>query len=285
MKLIMESWRGYLGESDDSKKELTSDEFVLFLFSKELNDLLLENLLNEGEYSLETKIKKLMKKYAIPFGIAAAILAGTGVKGAADIAQNIYNQPAQSTQQVKKSKSPFASQLPPGYSDLSDQQGIEKAWKAFDKKGYEGAPVSGALPTTKGRKAYIHVPASKIDPGDVLPMSLMTAGDYRKFIEDQFMTDNPRDIVYLKRMVYGTPSKWLSGSGNSNFKFVEGHPVLPPEWSITRDVFARVMGEKLDMLEAYVEEDPANREKVASKLGIDQSQLESYFHKQRFEIK
>jgi len=288
MKLIMESWRGYVAEGAGSKKELTSDEFVLFLFSKELNDLLLENLLSEGEYSLETKIKKLMKKHAIPFALAAAIVTSVGIKGASDVVQNVFNQSDQEEQsiyQTEKPSRPSDFQLPPGYSDLSNQQGMEKAWEGFGEKDYVGAPVSGALPTVKGMKRYIYIPAGKIDDAAVLPMSLMTAGDYRKFIEGMFMTDNPKDIVYLKKMVYGTPSKWLSGSGNSNFKFVQGHPVLPPEWSITRDVFAKAMGEKLDMLEAYIGEDPANREKVAIQLGIDQAQLEAYFTKQRQQIK
>ena len=292
MKKIMESWKGFLKENRSLKEaaEVISDEDILLLFSKEMDTVLLEDFLrqlNEGEFSLETKIKKLAKKYAIPLGMAASMLAGTGAYQGAKIGHDIMN-PAGQEQSIGYEKDAekdwTRSALPPGYSDLDNTSAIEKAWKGLAGKNLSAAPVSGGYPTPRGVKPYIYIPADQIDSGDVMPMSLMTAGDYRKFIESMFSIENPNSIVHLKRMIYGTTSKWLSGTGESDIKFVDGHPVLPPEWSIARDLFAERMGERLSAVEAALQDNPQSRDMIADKLNIHPDQLEAFISKKRLEI-
>ena len=292
MKKIMESWKGFLKENRSLKEaaEVISDEDILLLFSKEIDQLLLENFLrqlNEGEFSLETKIKKLAKKYAIPLAMASSMLAGTGVYQGAKIGHDIMN-PAGQEQSIGYEKDVekdwTRSALPPGYSNLGNTSAIEKAWESLEGKNFKGAPVSGGYPTPSGLKPYIYIPAEQIDSGDVMPMSLMTAGDYRKFIEGTFSIENSNSIIHLRRMVYGTTSKWLSGTGKSDFKFVDGNPVLPPEWSIARDVFAERMGERLDAISAHLVDSPDSRDMIADKLNVNPDQIEAFISKKRLEI-
>lgn len=292
MKKIMESWKGFLKENRSLKEasEVISDEDLLLLFSKEMDDLLLEDFLrrlNEGEFSLGARIKKLAKKNAIPLAMAASILGGTGAYQGAKVGHNIMNPAGQEQTigyEIAPEKDWARAPLPPGYSNLSNSSSIKKAWEDLMGKRFLRAPVDGGLPTPKGVKAYIYIPAEQLGASEVMPMSLMTAGEYRKFIEESFSIENSRNIVHLKRMIYGTTSKWLSGTGGSNFKFVDGHPVLPPEWSIARDIFVERMGKRLDAISMHLENNPDSRDMIADKLSIHPDQIEAYISKKRFEI-
>lgn len=259
MKLLMENWRHYLTE-----EQQLSDEFLEFLFSDRISAFMSDSTLNEVE-SLETKAKRLAKKYGVPFAIAMGILTGAaGSKVVGDM-QSPANDP-EIVQQIEK-PSPRSS-LPPGYSDLTNLQAMEKAWETIDGKQHQAAPVSGGYPTAQGMMPFTYVPAVELSGGDILPMSLMTADEYRAFILDKLESGNPQEVVYLKNMVYGDTAKWLSGTGESDFRVTNGLPVLPPEWSIAHDVFASEVEDRINKVVEYLQENPDHREAVAMELNL-----------------
>lgn len=129
-----------------------------------------------------------------------------------------------------------AVMLPDGYASLSNTAAIEKAWLGMSEKPCRLAPVSGGYPSAAGYRPFIHIPYETLMDDDVLPLSLMTVDDYRAKLETQLKTGGERELLYLERMVYGDTAKWMSGTNDADFRFVDGLPLLPPEWSIAHEL-------------------------------------------------
>ena len=265
MQQLMENWRHFLNESPEDYDA----EFIAFLYSDRVNALMRDPSLNEAE-SLEMKAKRLGKKYGIPIALAFSLLSG----GTASSLHQAYMDATGGPEQTQQMEVPGVSQadLPPGYSDLSNTEAMEKAWQVMDAKFAQAgdkAPVEGGYPTIEGYKAFVYIPAQSLDGGDILPMSLMTADEYRAFIVDLLEEGDPGDVERLQKMVFGSTGKWLSGADGKDFRVSDtGYPILPPEWSIAHDVLATDMEDRINNVFDYVQANPDLADAVAAEMGL-----------------
>ena len=267
MQQLMENWRHFLNENEGP--ESYDAEFIAFLYSDRVNALMQDPSLNEVE-SLEMKAKRLGKKYGIPIALALSLLGGATGQTLTNAYLDAVGPPEQ-TQQMEVPRAGPAD-LPPGYSDLSNEEAIEKAWQAMDEifaQAGSKAPVEGGYPTIEGYKAFVYIPAGSIDGGDILPMSLMTADEYRAFIVNLLEDGNDADVERLQKMVFGTTAKWLSGTDGKDFRVSDtGYPILPPEWSIAHDVLATDMEQRIVNVSNFVEENPDQADAIAWEMGL-----------------
>ena len=265
----MDNWRYFLVENS----EANDDKFIAFLYSDRVNALMKDSTLNEVE-SLEHKAKRLGKKYGIPIALAFSLLGGaTG-----QTLTSAYLDAVRPPEQAQQMEVPRASRadLPPGYSDLSNIDAMEKAWQEMDEKFAQfgdTAPVSGGYPTVDGMKSFVYIPADALGGDDILPMSLMTADEYRAFIVSLLEEGGEADVERLRKMVFGTTAKWLSGTGEKSFRVTNtGYPILPPEWTIAHDVLAVDIEERILNVADYVAENPDLADAVAWEMGLENAE-------------
>ena len=267
MQQLMENWRHFLNEKEG--QEDYDAEFLAFLYSDRVNALMRDPSLNEVE-SLEMKAKRLGKKYGIPIALALSILSG-GTAQTLGSAYLDYMSPPEQAQQMEVPRA-SRSNLPPGYSDLTNADAMEKAWQEMDKKFAQfgdAAPVEGGYPTVDGFKAFVHIPADGISGDDILPMSLMTADEYRAFIVQLLEEGSDADVERLQKMVFGSTAKWLSGTGDKDFRVSNtGYPILPPEWSVAHDVLSTDMEQRIYKVMDFVETNPDLADAVAAEMGL-----------------
>ena len=267
MQQLMENWRHFLNEKEG--QEDYDAEFLAFLYSDRVNALMRDPSLNEVE-SLEMKAKRLGKKYGIPIALALSILSG-GTAQTLGSAYLDYMSPPEQAQQMEVPRA-SPSNLPPGYSDLTNADAMEKAWQEMDKKFAQfgdAAPVEGGYPTVDGFKAFVHIPADGISGDDILPMSLMTADEYRAFIVELLEEGSDADVERLQKMVFGSTAKWLSGTGDKDFRVSNtGYPILPPEWSVAHNVLATDMEQRIFNVLDYVEANPEMADAVAQEMNL-----------------
>jgi len=267
MQQLMENWRHFLDENESP--EDYDAEFLAFLYSDRVNALMKDPSLNEAE-SLEMKAKRLGKKYGIPIALALSLLGGATGQTLTNAYLDAVGPPEQ-TQQMEVPRAGPAD-LPPGYSDLSNTDAMEKAWQAMDEKFAQSgdkAPVKGGYPTIEGYKSFVYIPAEGIDGEDILPMSLMTADEYKAFIVNLLEEGGSGDVERLKNMVFGTTAKWLSGSDGKDFRVSDtGYPILPPEWSVAHDVLSTDMEQRIYKVMDFVETNPDLADAVAAEMGL-----------------
>ena len=121
-------------------------------------------------------------------------------------------------------------------------------------------------------------------PSTILPMSLMTAQRYREMIEAR-VERSPRELIYLKDMIFGDTGKWASGTGNEQFRIEGNSALLPPEWSIAHEVYANVVEARLRDIEGYVKSNPDAQQEIFQKLGVqDEAQFREFLNDQLFKI-
>ncbi len=284
---LTNEWRKYLNESPVKDSEI-SDEILAFLFSDEISKLLQDETLNEG---LLARAKAIAKKYGIPVALATSILTGAvGGKQFADI-QNARNADAAAEQEAEPdpgSYQYYRGEKPPGYADLSNRESIEKAWTDIESLARARAPVSGHAPTMIDGNvrslSFAYIPASELSPDTILPMSLMTAADYASMLESR-LQEGDKEVMYLKRMIFGDTGKWASGTGQEVWK-IEGNTVLlPPEWTIAHKVYADAVEERLVAVADYVRDNPQHHEEIFQQLGVESdTQFYEWFNDQMFKI-
>ena len=280
MQQLMENWRHFLNEEEG--QEDYDAEFLAFLYSDRVNALMRDPSLNEVE-SLEMKAKRLGKKYGIPIALALSILSG-GTAQTLGSAYLDYMSPPEQAQQMEVPRASRAD-LPPGYSDLTNADAMEKAWQEMDKKFAQfgdAAPVEGGYPTVDGFKAFVHIPADGISGDDILPMSLMTADEYKSFIVQLLEEGSDADVERLQKMVFGTTAKWLSGTGDKDFRVSNtGYPILPPEWSVAHNVLATDMEQRIYSVLDYVEANPELADAVAQEMNLQSAdQIQDHMYGQ-----
>ena len=119
----------------------------------------------------------------------------------------------------------------------------------------------------------------------VLPMSLMTAQEYREMLEAR-LARSPQELMYLKQMIFGDTGKWASGTGEEHFKIEGGNALLPPEWSIAHEVYANAVETRLTDLLDYVETaEPEASQEVFQQLGVqDKDQFYEFIRDQMYKI-
>ena len=280
MKLLLENWRRYLTEEEAPGGY--DAEFIAFLYSDRVNALMRDPTLNEVE-SLENKAKRLGKKYGIPIALAFSLLGGATGQQLTSAYLDATRPPEQS-QQMEVPRASRAD-LPPGYSDLTNADAMEKAWQEMDKKFAQfgdAAPVKGGYPTVDGFKAFVHIPADGISGDDILPMSLMTADEYRAFIIQLLEEGSDADVERLQKMVFGSTAKWLSGTGDKDFRVSNtGYPILPPEWSVAHNVLATDMEQRIYSVLDYVEANPELADAVAQEMNLQSAdQIQDHMYGQ-----
>ena len=285
-ELIMENWRQFMTEADSDP-----DDILKVLFSAELNSLFKEGL-NEVE-SLETKMKSYSKraqfyakKYGIPLALATSVLAGGAV---GPRIADVDASPSKITwgMQAQKEDPSLAAAMQrlaatghTGYQDLSNEEAMEKAWEAYSDTDWEYTPKSiGGYPVTtgKGRHTkvqnvkFVYVPADKIEDQDVLPLSLQTAAEYRQQLQGDLEDHPAQSMLRLKDTVFGSLGQWQTGTAEEGpVKFHEGHPILPPAWSIAYDVYTSTLeGRIIDLIVVMDSDNPTAIEMVVSSLGAD----------------
>jgi len=270
---LTNEWRRFLQESPVTSNEL-SDEALALLFSDEISKILEDGTLHEG---LKDRARSLAKKYGLPLTVATALLTG-GLSGAklADIhnAKLAADQSAQTSEPDPGSMAYYRSGKPPGYSDLSNRESIEKAWQDIESIPRARAPVSGTAPVLMGGElrvlGFSYIPAQNLSPDTILPMSLMTAQDYASMLQSR-LNERPQELIYLKNMIFGDTGKWASGVGNELYKVEGNHALLPPEWSIAHEVYATAVEERLISLTDYVRENPDLADEIYQPLGVSDS--------------
>lgn len=282
------NWRSFLAESPTPKEGL-SDEVLQLIFSDEISKILSSEAVNEG---LRDRAIVLAKKYGIPITLALGVLTGTvGGSKLADI-QNSKNAEAAASQEIKPAPGTFAahrsSGLPPGYSDLSNIDSIEKSWEDISTLQRAPAPVSGVAPTMIDGEMrmlrFSYIPAHEISPDTVLPMSLMPAESYRLMLEER-LERRPNEIIHLKDMIFGDTGKWASGTGNQVFRVEGNSALLPPEWSIAHEVYATAVEARLIEMVDHVREHPDMKQDIYEQLGVqDDAGFHEFINDQLFKI-
>ena len=271
MQQLMENWRHFLNENEVSKDY--DAEFLAFLYSDKVNALMKDPTLNEVE-SLENKAKRLGKKYGIPIALAFSLLGGATGQTLTSAYLDAVSPPEQTQQMEVPRASP--ADLPPGYSDLTNADAMEKAWQEMDERFArfgDTAPVEGGYPTVEGFKAFVYIPAQAIDGSDILPMSLMTADEYRAFIVQLLEEGSDADVERLQKMVFGTTAKWLSGTCDKDFRVSNtGYPILPPEWSVAHDVLATDMEQRIYNVLDYVKANPDMADAIAWEMNLQNAE-------------
>ena len=285
-KQVISEWRHFLKESP--APEEISDEVIQLIFSDEINKILEQGSLNEG---LADRAKSIAKKYGIPLGIAMSILSGgisakqfaefQNARNAEIAAQADAPQPGDYSYHRNDS-------LPPGYSDLSNRESIEKAWQDIEGLQREAAPVSGTAPIVIDGKIrtlrFGYIPTQEMGPDTVLPMSFMTAQDYRDMLEAR-LAKSPQELLHLKNMIFGDTGKWASGVGNEVFRVDGDYAMLPPEWSIAHEVYADAVEERLIEMVKHVREKPEHNQDIFQQLGVqDEAQFDEFISDQLFKI-
>ena len=125
-------------------------------------------------------------------------------------------------------------------SGTSNAVAMERAWAEMLTKPHRLAPVSGAYPTPDGYQPFVHIPIETLMDDDILPLELITVHEYRTRLEARLEEGGEKELIYLERMVYGNTAKWMSGANEADFRFVDGKPLLPPEWSIAHELLLSV---------------------------------------------
>ena len=158
-KQIIKEWRQFLKESPTEAGQV-SDEVIKLIFSKEIEDILKGSDLHEN---LKDRAKSLAKNYGLPIAVATSLLAGaTGGKKFADY-QNAKNAAAAEIAAQANAPKPGdysyhldRSAQPPGYSDLSNRESIQKAWDDIQSLRRRPAPVSGtAQPSLVIKRTFV----------------------------------------------------------------------------------------------------------------------------------
>jgi len=287
-KQAINEWRQFLKESPAPQE--ISDEVIQLIFSDEINKILEKDPLNEG---LADRAKSIAKKYGIPLGIAMSILSGgisakqfaefQNARNAEIAAQADTPEPGDYAYHLSQ------SELPPGYSDLSNRDSIEKAWQDIEGLKRAKAPVSGNAPTLIDGEirtlTFAYIPTHEMGPDTVLPMSSMTAENYRDMLETR-LAKSPQELIYLKNMIFGDTGKWASGSGNEVFRVEGNNAILPPEWSIAHEVYANAVEERLIEMVKYVREKPDSASEVIfQQLNVEnEQQFDEFISDQLFKI-
>ena len=287
-KKAVSEWRQFLKE-DPTPQEI-SDEVIQLIFSDEISKILEKGELNEG---LADRAKSLAKKYAIPVGLAMSILTGgISAKKFAEF-QNARNAEIAAQADAPK-PGDYAyhlsrSELPPGYSELSNRDSIEKAWQDIEGLKRARAPVSGNAPTLINGEivtlTFAYIPTQEMTPDTVLPMSSMTAENYREMLETR-LAKSPQELIYLKNMIFGDTGKWASGSGEEVFRVEGNNAILPPEWSIAHEVYANAVEERLFEMVKYVRENPDSASEIVfQQLNVEnEQQFDEFISDQLYKI-
>ena len=248
--------------------------------------LLREELAEEG-IVLEEGWKDTLRSAALAGGIAMSPISDTGQRADADVAPTDADAPAQVVDAPAKKSIPLRYSkdiqrylVSDSNPDLSNTEQMEEAWKFFDNARWSGAPVSGVAPVLKGNnvemKRFVYVAARDIPGAQILPLSLVSAEQYENSIKDKLARNPGTEIKHLKNMLYGSTGKWLTGSGNAQFRDVPGSggAVLPPEWSIAHKVYSeeiipRVTSVADGMRTAIEEGDEEFQAQIRQKLGVE----------------
>ena len=81
---------------------------------------------------------------------------------------------------------------------------------------------------------------------DILPLTLKTAAEYRLELEQNIEKYPQQSMQRLKDTVFGSLGQWQTGTEEGKpVKFHEGHPVLPPGWTIAYDVYSSALEKRI----------------------------------------
>lgn len=278
MKLIMESWRGYIEESLSDESQLP-DEKTDLLFDKQITAMIEKaGMLEEG--ARWDKAKRIARDKGIPIATALALMSTVpaGVVAGKSLA-NRHNTELAAQQAEEDAAARQAhddrfgadyGQLPAEYDELSNDQSISRAWSQYDNRTPIAAPVSGLLTVlTGGNIEGRPFMAYEVLPNDVLPLNKLTAEDYRAKVQAQLEDDGERGIEYLRNQLFGDTGKWLSGSGGETFRMVDGNPVLPPSWSVAYDVYAEAVVDRVAHIRGVASISPEYGMAVARAFNLD----------------
>ena len=85
----------------------------------------------------------------------------------------------------------------------------------------------------------------------------------------------------LRDFVYGSTGKWPSGSGEEKSRYAGKAQVLPPEWTVSLDLYQDTLSRVVDDVSTgYREGDEETRQKILQSNGVETpEQLESMLNK------
>ena len=294
MKLIMESWRGYIEESLSDESQLP-DEKTDLLFDKQITAMIEKaGILEEG--ARWDKAKRIARDKGIPIATALALMSTVpaGVVAGKSIA-NKHNTElaAQQADQASAERQAFIDQygadfgeLPAEYDELSNDAITDRAWDEYANRDPIAAPVSGMLTVVsggniEGRPFMVY----EILPNDIMPLNQISAEDYRAQVQAKLEEDGERGIEYLRNQLFGDTGKWLSGSDNEMFRMVDGNPILPPEWSVAYDVYAEAVVDRVDHIRGVAAMSPEYATAVARRFNLETAdELNAYLDHELWKV-
>ena len=229
MDVLMENWRRYSQEPLISESAITPQKS--------------EELLEEG-------MAEFMKNLAMFAGAA-----GLGVS-LATVGFDALHTPSPADSPV--------SAMDDGYTKLTDAPSFGTVKKPSKVKmdaslDWQRAPTGGN---------YAWVPPETIEGHTNLPMSSVSADDYRKYLMQEHWS-----IEALHSLLFKTSSQWAYGESMTTPFDI--HPemnakMLPPDWSIAYDVYREKVTKTVDAVERELEASSDEGDiMIAKKLGTN----------------
>ena len=205
----------------------------------------------------EASIRDYMKGWKRKAGIA-----GMGAAALGAVAGGMMPQGTEFVQQQDKIEQT---------AEVGDnEKAVNAAWAQFNDKDFQRAPV-----VSLGHN-FFFLPADKVPDDATLPgRTDKTAGQYRADLEAMLEGakvegQGTLDMEQLHDLVYGTSGAWSSGTGQSQFRYIDGqYPVLGIKWSIAFDVYRTHLLEGISKVEQLVAENPEMADQIAEAYKLD----------------
>lgn len=167
-------------------------------------------------------------------------------------------------------------------SDMNNTERVEAAWKQIDNMvasgelKYEKAKVTSPLPGGMATLDYDAIP-----PNLIMPNSLGTKDQYRAWLVKNILEGDIKNLSKLRDFVYGSTGKWPSGSGEEKSRYAGKAQVLPPEWTVSLDLYQDTLSRVVDDVSTgYRQGDEETRQKILQSNGVETpEQLESMLNK------
>jgi len=205
----------------------------------------------------EASIRDYMKGWKRKAG-----LAGMGAAALGAVAGGMMPQGTEYVQQKDKIEQS---------AEVGDnEKAVLAAWAKFNDKDFQRAPV-----VSLGHQ-FFFLPADKIPDDAILPdRTDQTAGQYRAILEAmlegaEVEGSGTLNMEELHDMVYGTSGAWSSGTGNSQFRYIDGqYPVLGLKWSIAFDVYRTQLLEQISVVEQIIADNPDVVDEMAQAYNLE----------------
>jgi hypothetical protein len=171
-------------------------------------------------------------------------------------------------------------------SDLNNTERVSAAWGQIDdmvssgELRYKKANVTSPLPGGMATLDYDAIP-----PNLIMPNSLRTKDQYRAWLVQNVLKGDIQNLAKLRDFVYGNTGKWPSGSGKEKSRYAGNAQVLPPEWTVSLDLYQDTLSSVVDdVADGYRNGDAETREQILQANNVENpEQLETMLNKMLYQ--